>query len=374
MNKQAILTLCLAVGVLAACADKKDAAAIVNGEKISQAAYEGTLQNLAIPYQTQGSANVLEDPQNRIALGQLALKKLVANEVLAQEAEKQKIKIDEKQIQQNIENLKKLVARQKGGQPITDKNEINKNFKEKLKKDGITLNMLENNIRTELLANALLKNMADEQKIELQEQDIRAFYDNVMILLGDNQKKKEALPKEDLQALIPFAAEVKRLTAERAYVSAVFLATPKDMPVKEIEDKWSLAKDITKKLKNNEISFSQAIAQYSDDKNALKTEGEQLVIQSTLPEELDKSVFTSPLGEVIGPISQPEGIYIIRVNEKRAETKPVYTQLRESIANNLASIQIKQNIQNYVQGLVDKAEVVVLVPELAAPAPEQTKE
>lgn len=373
MNKQAILTLCLAVGVLAACADKKDAAALVNGEKISQAAYEGTLQNLAIPYQTQGSANVLEDPQNRIALGQLALKKLVANEVLAQEAEKQKIKIDEKQIQQNIENLKKLVARQEGGQPITDKNEINKKFKKKLKKDGITLNILKNNIRTELLANALLKNMADEQKIELQEQDIRAFYDNVMILLGDNQKKKETLPKEDLQALIPFAAEVKRLTAERAYVSAVFLATPKDMPVKEIEDKWSLAKDITKKLKNNEISFSQAIAQYSDDKNALKTEGEQLVIQSTLPEELDKSVFTSPLGEVIGPISQPEGIYIIRVNEKRAETKPVYTQLRESIANNLASIQIKQNIQNYVQGLVDKAQVEVLVPELA-PAPEQTKE
>ena len=93
-----------------------------------------------------------------------------------------------------------------------------------------------------------------------------------------------------------------------------------------------------------------------------------MVIRGTLPEDLDKSVFTSPLGTVVGPITQPEGIYIIRVNEKRAETKPVYTQLRESIINNLAGIQIKQNVQNYVQGLVDKAKVEILVPELTVPA------
>lgn len=368
MKKQVILTLCLVAGLLSACADKKDTAAIVNGEKISKAAYEGTLQNLSLPYQKSVNTNVLEDPQNRLVLGQLALKKLVTNEVLAQEAKKQKIKVDDKQIQQHVANLKQWVARDENGKPITDKKAINKNFKEKLKKDGITLDMLEDNIRKELLANALLKNVSAEQKVQLQEQDIHNFYDNVMILLGNDQKKKDNLPKDNLQVLVPFAAEVKRLTAERAAVSAVFLATPKDMSVKDAGDKWNLAKDIIKKLKDDEISFSQAIAQYSDDKNALKTNGEQLVIRGTLPEDLDKSVFTSPLGTVVGPITQPEGIYIIRVNEKRAETKPVYTQLRESIINNLAGIQIKQNVQNYVQGLVDKAKVEILVPELTVPA------
>jgi hypothetical protein len=58
-------------------------------------------------------------------------------------------------------------------------------------------------------------------------------------------------------------------------------------------------------------------------------------------------------------------VYIIRVNEKRAEIKPTYTQLRNSIINTLAEAQLKQKTSQYVQELVNNAKVEILVPELA---------
>ena len=364
----------LFAAMITACGGKKEnAAVIINGTEIAQSAYEGTLQNLAVPYKRQGNANVLDNPQNRQTLGRLALQELITNEVLAQEAEKQQIKADEKLVQQNIANLKRLFAVDENGKPVSDEKTIEKIFKEKLKKDGTTLQRVENNIRKELAAKALLEKFSAEQKIELQEQAVRKFYDNVMVLLEGDSKKTETLSKAELALAVPFAAEVKKETAERAQVSAVFLATGKDISKKDLADKQQKAKDIIKELKDNKISFVQAIAQYSDDKNALRTNGEQLVLRGTLPAELDKKVFESTMGTITGPVTLKEGIYILRVNEKRAAVKPTYDQLKDSIVKYLGILVAKQNLQNYVQGLVNHADVKILVPEFANPPAAEEK-
>ena len=369
MKKLSLTLLCLTAVFFAACANKEDIAVIVNDTPITTAFYKGTLQNLASSYQQVGQPNVLDNPQNRQLLQHLALQQLITNEVLAQEAQKQNIKIDEALVKQNVDQLKQLIAGTENGKPVSDKKIINQKFQAKLKQDGTTLAKLENNIRKELQRKSLLTTFSNQQKIELQEQDIRRFYDNVMILLGNNQQKKDALPKDELPLLLAFAKEVKRQTAERVMVASVFLATPNDISESDLDAKQQQAGVIVKELKENQISFTDAIIKYSDDKNALKTNGEQLVLRGTLPAALDKSIFNAELGTIVGPITQPEGIYIIRVNEKRAATKPTYTQLRGSIARNLAEIQIKQNIQQYVQDLINKAKVEIVLPELKEQTP-----
>lgn len=365
MKKITLIFLSVFSVFFVACAAKEDSAVVVNGTHIAKTTYEATLQNIVSAHQQLGQPDILENAQNRQLLGHLALQQLITNEVLAQEAQKQNIKIEKKLIEQNIDNLKKAVIRDENGQPIADKKVLDQKFKEKLKKDGTTLRALENNIRKELLAKTLLKDYADKQKIELQEQGLQNFYDQIMIVLGNDQKQKESLPKENLPLLVPFATEVKKQTAERALVSSVFLATPKDISKQDLSAKQQQARDIIKELKENKISFAEAIEKYSDDKNALKTNGEQLVLRGTLPTELDKAVFESKLGTITGPLTQPEGVYIIRVNEKRAEIKPTYTQLRNSIINTLAEAQLKQKTSQYVQELVNNAKVEILVPELA---------
>jgi parvulin-like peptidyl-prolyl isomerase len=364
--------VCASALLLTACA-KNDTAALVNGNKILKSTYEGTLQNMAAPYVKQDPA-FLEKGQNKHVLGAMALQELITQEVLAQEAVKQNLSVDDKVIAQQVENLKHLFAVDENGKPTDDKAVMERNFQEKLKQDNITQKQLEKNIRRELLSKTLLNDMAAKQKIELQEETLQKFYNGVVAALNNDKTAWAAFPKEDQALILPFAAQAQKVSAERAKVSAIFLATPKGTPEKDVTAKKNKAKDIVKELKAKKITFVDAIQKYSDDKAALQTGGEQLVLKGTLPEKLDKQVFSATLGEVKDPIVQDDGIYIIRVNEKRAQTIPAYAQLKNDIVKYLAAIKSKAQLQQSVQNLVAQAKVEILLPEFAKAENEQPQE
>ena len=233
---------------------------------------------------------------------------------------------------------------------------------------------MEKNIRRELLSKTLLNDMAAKQKIELQEETLQKFYNGVVAALNNDKTAWAAFPKEDQALILPFAAQTQKVSEERAKVSAIFLATPKGTAEKDVTAKKNKAKDIVKELKAKKITFVDAIQKYSDDKAALQTGGEQLVLKGTLPEKLDKQVFSATLGEVKDPIVQDDGIYIIRVNEKRAKTIPAYAQLKNDIVKYLAAIKSKAQLQQSVQNLVAQAKVEILLPEFAKTENAQAQE
>lgn len=362
INKSIIFCASLAI-LTAACGISRDnTAAIVNGTKIAKKTYQGTLDNLVLQ-QKRINPNFVDNEQTRLVLGKTALENLITNEVLAQEAAKAHITVDEKEVEQSIQNLKKLVAVDENGQPITKAREINKKFNKKLKEDGVTLKQLKNNIRKELLAKRFLNDLSSKQKIELSEDLLKRFYNETNIVLSNDKKKIQTLTRGDLALVVPFATEVGKATAQRASVSSVFLATPTSMPKEEVTKKKALANKIVQELKDKKITFVQAIQQYSDDKNALRTNGEQTVLYGSLPASLDKKIFEASLGKVIGPLTEADGIYILRVNQKRAENTLTYAQLRNDIARYLGSWQLNQNLQQQVKGLVEKAKVEILLPQ-----------
>ena len=368
INKHVVLGACFAI-LTAACANNANTVAVVNGKKITKKTYEATLDNLILQ-QKQKQPNFMDNEQNRLVLGRIVLDQLITNEVLAQQADKAKISADEKTVTQNVNNLKQLLAVDKDGKRITDPAQIDKAFQEKLKADGITFQEFKNNIRKELNIKLFLNDLSSKNKAELNEPVLKKFYDGTMIVLSQDKNKIKTLPQADLNIIVPFASDVKKATAARAFVSAVFLAIPKNMTKEQITKKKELATKIVREIKDKKISFVEAIATYSDDKNALRTNGEQFIIQGTLPAELDKKVFTAPLGQVEGPLTQPDGIYIFRVNEKRAETPVTYKQLRGNIIQYLAAIQLQNKLQQQVKQLVAEADVKVLLPQYQVAAPQ----
>ena len=373
MKINKILLIFAAAVLLAACSAKhKDAIVSVNGTEIAKSTYIGTVQNMASQY-LKADPKFWDNPQNRQAVERAALEQIVTGEVLYQEAKKQKLTVDEALVKQQVNAVKNLFAFDKDGKPTQDKDLIEKNFKAKLAQDGITYEQFENNIRKELLAKAMTEKITAAQKAELQEEKLKQFYDDLTVILSKDQAKINALTKENLSVVLPFAKEVNKFTAERAQVSAVFLALPKNISQKDADAKQALAKNIVKALKENKISFNQAIQQYSDDKNALKTNGEQLVLKGALPADLDNKIFTAKLGEVTGPVKESDGIYIFRVNQKRAQSKPVYTELRTEIAKYLGTLQIKLKAAAAIRDLVSKADIKA-VGEAAKKAPEQKQE
>ncbi len=368
INKNIVLLFTFLTFLLVACSDKANIAAIVNGTKITKKTYEATLGNLILQ-QKQNNPNFVDNEQTRLLLGKMALEQLITNEVLFQESQKAKITVNEEAVDQNINNLKQILAVDENGKVLTDKKQIKDKFNKKLKTDGVTLKQLRKNIRKELSVKLFLKDLSDKQKIELSEDILEKFYDGTMAVARKNQNKIKSLSTEDLALITPFASEVKKITAERVSISTIFLATPETMDSTEIANKKELANKIVQELRNRKIVFIQAIQMYSDDKSALQTNGEQLIIRGTLPRDLDKKIFEARLGRVIGPITKPEGIYILRVNEKRAATPLTYGQLRSDIINYLISVALQQKVQQQVKELVQKSNVKILLPEYKVNAP-----
>jgi hypothetical protein len=66
---------------------------------------------------------------------------------------------------------------------------------------------------------------------------------------------------------------------------------------------------------------------------------------------------------VFGPITDQAGIYILRVNEKRAAHTLTYGQLRQDIINYLISVALQQKIQQQVKDLVQKSKVEIFLPQ-----------
>ena len=362
INKNIVPLFTILTFWLVACSNNTNVVAIVNRAPITQKTYEGTLDNLILQ-QKKNNPNFVDNKQTRLLLGKIALEQMITNEVLFQEAQKMHITVKNEAIEQSINNLKQILAIDENGQIITDKKQIDDKFNQKLKTDGVTLKQLKENIRKELSVKLFLKDLSDKQKIEISEDVLKKFYDGTMAVTHKDQSKIQSLSKEDLALITPFAAETEKVTAERVTISPIFLATPETMDNTEATHKKDLADKIAQELRDNKIAFIQAIQMYSDDKSTLRTNGEQIIIRGTLPHDLDEKIFEARLGEVIGPIMQQEGIYILRVNEKRAANTLTYEQLRRDIINYLISVALQQKIQQQVKDLVQQAKIQILVPE-----------
>ncbi len=362
INKNIVPLFTILTFWLVACSNNTNVVALVNRAPITQKTYEGTLDNLILQ-QKKNNPNFVDNKQTRLLLGKIALEQMITNEVLFQEAQKMHITVKNEAIEQSINNLKQILAINENGQIITDKKQIDDKFNQKLKTDGVTLKQLKENIRKELSVKLFLKDLSDKQKIEISEDVLKKFYDGTMAVTHKDQSKIQSLSKEDLALITPFAAEMEKVTAERVTISPIFLATPETMDNTEAAHKKDLADKIAQELRDNKIAFIQAIQMYSDDKSTLRTNGEQIIIRGTLPHDLDEKIFEARLGEVIGPIMQQEGIYILRVNEKRAANTLTYEQLRRDIINYLISVALQQKIQQQVKDLVQQAKIQILVPE-----------
>ena len=362
IHKNAILLFTVLAFWIVACSDSTNVVATVNGTKITRKTYESTLDNLILQ-QTQNNPAFVDNEQARLLLGKIALDQIITNEVLAQEARKANITVKNEAVNQSINNLKQLLAVDENGKAITDKRQIENKFNKKLKADGVTLQQLKANIRKELSVQLFLKDLSNKQKIELSEETLKKFYDDTMAVVSKNQHKITSLSKEDLALITPFAAGVEKASAERVAASIVFLAISDDMDEKMIANKKDLANKIARELKDNKIAFTQAIQAYSDDKSALQTNGEKILIRGTLPKDIDKKIFEARLGEVFGPITDQAGIYILRVNEKRAAHTLTYGQLRQDIINYLISVALQQKIQQQVKDLVQKSKVEIFLPQ-----------
>jgi parvulin-like peptidyl-prolyl isomerase len=194
----------------------------------------------------------------------------------------------------------------------------------------------------------------------VEEADAKALFDNVEAVLKNNTKKIKALEKDPakLQEAQAIAAKLKQLTAEQVRIGHIYLAVTKDMKPEDVKKKEELAKQIKKEIDNG-LEFSAAVQKYTEEKAALASGGDMILVKGIAPKEIDAKAFTLAVGKVSAPIKTDLGYHIIKIKEKRAEKTVTFDDVSRDLGQYLAQQRIQQAMGEYIAELADKADIKV---------------
>lgn len=359
MNKLALLALALTVGVGVQAKVMESSVATVNGRPVLSSEYDSYLSGVVEQYKA-AAPQILQQPYAQDVLGREVLKELISKELLYQAADEAKIQVKDSDIDAGINEIKaRFMVDEKTGKE--DPKGADKRFAEALKKQHMSLKTYKEKIKKDIAVRKLVEQRITTTVKPVEEADVKALYNDVEICLKDNTKKMKALEQKDparFKEAMAIAVKLKQLTAEQVRIGHIYLAVTKDMKPEDVKAKEETAQKIKKELDGGK-DFSTAVKEYTEDKAALASGGDMILIKGIAPKALDQQAFSLPVGKVSAPIKTDVGFHIIKIKEKRAEKQIGYDDIKRDLAQYLAQQKIQTALATYIGELYDKADVKI---------------
>ncbi|MCM3195093.1 peptidylprolyl isomerase [Priestia megaterium] len=285
MSKNKIIMIIAAVVVIAAVAigavamNKSKVVATVGDEKITKdQLYDALL--------AQGGSSVLDS--------------LIEQKVISKEAAKQNIKVTDKEINAELENLKS----QYGGEDALN---------QALASSGVKLSELKKDLKTNIEAKKMV-----ESTINIKDSEMKSYFD----------QNKDSLATE---------AQVK--------ASHILVADEKT------------AKEVKAKLDKGE-DFAKLAKEYSTD-TASKSDGGNLGYfkKSDMVEAFANKAFSMKVNEVSDPVKTEYGYHIIKVTGKKEAQKATYENSKAKIKQTLLDQKYQTEYPTWLQKLKKKYDI-----------------
>ena len=351
-----VIGLCLALSAQAKVMESS--VATINGQPVLASDYDQMYQAVLEQYQAT-APQALQQPYAKDMIGKQVLKELISKQLVLQDAKNNKITVKDSELEEALNQIKSRFAVDEKGQP--DPKGAEKRFNAELKKQHLTLASYKKKLEQDLAVKKQLEAQIQANVKPVQEADVKALYADIEAVLKNNTKAIKKLEKENptrLQEAQLIAAKLTQLTAEQVRVGHIYLAVTKDMSAADAKKKEDLAKQIKKELDNG-ADFSTLVKKYTDDKTALASGGDMILVKGIAPKEIDAAAFTLAVGKVSSPIKSDVGWHIIKIKEKRAKQEVSYEMIAQDLAQYLAQQRIEAAMMGYVNGLADKADIKV---------------
>ena len=358
-NKLFLAVLLTALGANLQAKVMESSVATVNGRPVLASEYDTYLEGVVEQYQL-AAPQFLKQPYAQDILGREVLKELISKELLYQAAEEEKIQVKDSELDEGLNEIKSrfIVDETTGKQ---DPKGADKRFNEALKKQGMSFKTYKNKLSKDIAVRKLMEEKLKSTVKPVEEADAKALYANVEAVMKNNTKKIKALEKEDpakLKEAQAIAAKLKQLTGEQVRIGHIYLAVTKDMKPEDAKKKEELAKQIKKEIDNG-MDFSTAVKKYTEDKNALASGGDMILIKGVAPKAIDEKAFSLAVGKVSDPIKSDVGYHIIKIKEKRAERSISYDDVARDLAQYIAQQRVQLAMAEYIEELYNKADVKV---------------
>ncbi len=360
-NKLLVVPAVLLMGATLANAKVVDSnVATVNGQAILSSQYNKMVNAVLDGYKARNS-EVLQDSRNVNAIKENILNDMIAETLLIQNAKKEGIKVKDSEVADGINEIKgRFTIDPLTGQRITDQKQIDAAFNAELKKEGLTYQQFEAKIKEQIAVRKLIDNVVNSKVTPPTKEQVKALYDDVVLIMSGDEQKVKALPKERLEQAVPLAAKLNQLTAEQIKISPIFVKFENNN-ADEISTKEKLAKKIKKEVKKGKQTMPELIEKYSDDKSPLQTGGEMILIKGVMPKDFDEKIFAVKVGDVSDPIKTDNGFYVIKVQEKKAKRDFTFEQVAPDMGQYLAAIEMQKAMNSYLETLKNKSKIKVMI-------------
>lgn len=269
-------------------ADTSKEVARVNGKSISRTDFDKNYQMMKKTYESQYGKEVFNQKDKDGKTMDQALKDniidmLVFQELVIQDAEKQKIKVKDEEVQKQVDSFKTLL----GG---------DEKFKEFLKSNDLTESFFKENLKREMITDKYKEKYIKDLK--LTDKEIKEYYD----------KNKNNL--------------------EEVKASHILV------------DKEEEAKTILNQIKNG-ANFDE-LTKKSKEPNAAERKGDLgYFTRGKMVAEFEKAAFTLKPGEISDVVKTKYGYHIIKVTDKKSTLE----ELKDTIAKQLQETKYNDKMQ-----------------------------
>lgn len=278
-------------------------------------------------------------PEKRQEFRKEAIEKVIETELMFQEAKAQGIKAEKKEIEKKIEDVKKRFP-------------SDKEFKETLKKNKLSLRDLEARAERGILMEKVFKKEVEE-KIKVSDDEAKAHYEN-------NIQRYKIMEQVKLRhIMIKFEEKEQEAGAAASSGAEADGKIETEVKVKKTrsrEEAKAKAEEMLARTRTGE-DFAAVASGNSEDSYRDKGGDLGYVQRGRTTPELEEAVFNAAPGEIIGPLETKGGFYIIKVEDHKQEKQLSFDEARDVIMKELEKKKKEELTKEWLASLRAKAKI-----------------
>ena len=302
-----------AVGWQVSAADKKepseDKIAVVNGEVITRSEFDR-----AVGFAKQRALQTGQ-PLDNAQLKDRILKQLVGSELLYQESKKEGINVDQKAVDERLEQWKKRFPNEE-------------EYKKALSSSNLSVPQMKKDIKRGMTIEKLIVTRFVD-KTTVPEKEIKAYYDS-----NSNLFKQ---PEQVRASHILIKVEPKAKESEK-------------------EDALKKIKEVQEKQKKGD-DFAKLAKEYSQGPSNAKGGDLGFFKRGQMVPAFEEVAFKLKPGEVSDIVNTRFGYHLIKVVDKKPESTVPYEEIKERIGQYLKQEKVQKEVRQLVEKLRKEAKV-----------------
>lgn len=314
--------------------------AMVNGDPIMMSEYTKNADPALEQYK-QFAPQEEQTPAKIAEFKEKLLDQMVDDKILKQEAQKRKIKVTKKELEDGIKEIKRRFKTET-------------EFQDELRKGGLTQAQFEKKIEEQLMVMKMIEQEMRGAVERPTDEDAKKLFKQIQDKMDG---KNLGLAKEDEDEIGKLADYFKKISSEHVRARHILVAVDKNATMNEKSEALKKIKKVQGELAKG-ADFKEEVVKYSDDPGS-RTRGGDLgyFTKEDMVPEFSKVAFATKVGEISEPFQSEFGWHILKVEERKAANKIAFEDVSNDLKDYLYKKKQREQYEKWIKGLRAKATI-----------------